>query len=114
MIDEKKLIEALKLSNSHHASNSREEALLVRVVRIVEEQPKIGWIPFTEDEDGILNCPLPDDEQEVLISDGKTIWNDTFINDDCGCYLAYNNLELLGLAWMPLPEPYKGVNKDVD
>lgn len=41
MIDEKKLIEALKESNYHHASNSREKSLLDRVVKIVEEQPKI-------------------------------------------------------------------------
>jgi len=41
MIDEKKLIEELKESNYHHASNSREKALLDRVIKIVEEQPKI-------------------------------------------------------------------------
>lgn len=41
MIDEKKLIEELKLSNYHHVSNSREQSLLDRVLRIIEEQPKI-------------------------------------------------------------------------
>lgn len=41
MIDKKKLIEELKESNYHHASNSREKALLDRVIKIVEEQPKI-------------------------------------------------------------------------
>lgn len=40
MIDEKELIKELRKSNYHHASNSREEALLDRVIRIVEEQPK--------------------------------------------------------------------------
>lgn len=40
MIDEKKLIEELRKSNYHHASNSREEALLDRVIRIINEQPK--------------------------------------------------------------------------
>ncbi len=41
MIDEKKLIEELKESNYHHASNTREKALLDRVIKIVEEQPKL-------------------------------------------------------------------------
>ena len=40
MIDEKKLIKELRKSNYHHASNSREEALLDRVIRIVNEEPK--------------------------------------------------------------------------
>lgn len=40
MIDENKLIEELKASNYHHASNSREESLLDRTIRIVQEQPK--------------------------------------------------------------------------
>ena len=49
MIDEKKLIEQLRESNYHHASNSREEVLLDRTIRIVLEQPKVGeWIPVDE------------------------------------------------------------------
>lgn len=49
MIDEKRLIEELRESNLHHASNSREEALLDRTIRIVKEQPKVGeWIPVSE------------------------------------------------------------------
>lgn len=76
------------------------------------------WIPFTERELTaeeqeehpdwcyIMECPLPDDGQEVLISDGKWVWQDAFHIDD-GCYLD-SDRELEGCAWMPLPEPYKG------
>lgn len=106
MIDEKKLIEELRESNYHHISNSREQSLLDRVIRIIEEQQKIDWITFTVDEDNILNCELPEDEQEVLVSDGNDVWLDTFINDsDDGCSLAYNNFDLLDLKWMPLSKP---------
>lgn len=44
------------------------------------------WVPFTLDEDGMLNCPLPDEEEEILISDGKSVWIDTLMEDN-GYYL---------------------------
>ena len=66
---------------------------------------KFKWIPFELDE-GILSCPLPDNEEEILVSDGTDVWLDTFMSD-YGCYLDNSNSELIGLAWMPLPSPYK-------
>lgn len=71
------------------------------------------WIPFTqreltaeEQEEHpewcyIMEGPLPDDGQEILVSDGKWVWQDRFCVDD-GCYLGMD-----GCAWMPLPLPYK-------
>lgn len=65
------------------------------------------WIPFEVDTDGTLYC-IPDDEEQVLISNGVSVWQDTFFNDDDGCYLD-SGIDLIGLAWMPLPKPHKTV-----
>lgn len=77
------------------------------------------WIPFkkrplTDEEKQeysdwtyIFDCPLPDDEEEILLSNGKYVWTDTFINDDV-CYLDGGDDIDDGMAWMPLPTPYKG------
>ena len=78
-----------------------------------------GWIPFkkrplTDEEKQeypdwtyIFDCPLPDDEEEILLSNGKYVWTDTFINDG-ECYLDGGDDIDDGMAWMPLPTPYKG------
>ena len=53
----------------------------------------------------ILNCPLPEDGQEVLISYGGYVCVDTFHNDD-GCY--FEDVEIDDVeAWQELPTPYK-------
>ena len=77
------------------------------------------WIPFkkrplTDEEKQeypdwtyIFDCPLPDDEEEILLSNGKYVWTDTFINDG-ECYLDGGDDIDEGMAWMPLPKPYKG------
>ena len=77
------------------------------------------WIPFkkrplTDEEKQeypdwtyIFDCPLPDDEEEILLSNGKYVWTDTFINDG-ECYLDGGDDIDDGMAWMPLPKPYKG------
>ena len=46
----------------------------------------------------------PDDEQEILVSNGKVVWVDTFYNDGFGCRLDSDH-ELDGCAWMPMPDP---------
>lgn len=70
------------------------------------------WIPFTFEYDKelkkeILNCQLPDEDEEILVSDGHHVWLDIFMCDYDECYLESND-DFKGLAWMPLPEPYKG------
>lgn len=84
------------------------------------EPPADQWIPVTyrettEEErecgiewDYVLDCPLPDNDTEILVcTKSGSVWTDTFFNDD-GCYLdgGYDFTEIA--AWMPLPEPYKG------
>ena len=51
---------------------------------------------------------LPDDGEEVLVTDGKNVWIDSFDEDDY-VYLSGTDTEIDGVtAWMPLPNPYKG------
>jgi hypothetical protein len=54
----------------------------------------------------ILDCPLPDDGQEVLISWGGNVGIDVFIQDNEGCYFEGVDIDEVD-AWMPLPQPYK-------
>lgn len=71
------------------------------------------WIPFTFDEKGTLNCTMPDEDEEILISNGKWVDIDTMCvdydetNNCTACYLD-SNRDLDGLAWKPLPKPWKG------
>lgn len=73
-----------------------------------------GWIPFrTEyDEDlklGMLQCEIPDEEQEILVTDGISTWSDIFMQDEKGWYLDSGaDLVTSVTAWQCLPEPYKG------
>ena len=67
--------------------------------------------PLNEDEAVIYCCPLPEHGQEVLVLNryGR-IWLDTFDDDpDYGVGFETNG-DMDGIvAWMPLPEPPKGV-----
>lgn len=50
---------------------------------------------------------LPDYGEEVLVTDGKHVWADSFDVDDF-VYLSGTDSEIDGvIAWMLLPEPYK-------
>ena len=51
---------------------------------------------------------LPDDGDEILVSDGKYVWEDTFVHDHYGVGLESHGEIEDGMAWMSLPEPYKG------
>lgn len=77
------------------------------------------WIPFTrrpmtEEEQKdypnctfIFDCVLPDDGDEILVSNGRFVWMDTFCTDIDGCYLDGGDDIDEDMAWMPLPKPYK-------
>ena len=113
MIDEKKLIEELRKSNLHHASNSREEVLLDRIIRIVKEQPKVGgWIPVEEGlpehnrdhpyyEINLVTIENGDVCLGVYRNEDKEWW--TRMSEGETCYSNKHNV----IAWMPLPEPYR-------
>lgn len=78
--------------------------LVSPILRIINNYNE--WIPFTFDEEGVLDCRLPDVDEEILISDGETVVVDTFLWDEEGYYLDSTNWDLEGLAWMPLPKPH--------
>lgn len=128
MIDENRLIEELRKSNYHHASSSREEALLDRVIRIVKEQPKVNqWIPIEErlpeEHDSIFSkffgtdkwnnsmWRLNSDDVNVTIKfeDGTKKTKTSHTND--GVWRIENESRINKckvIAWQPLPKPYKG------
>lgn len=108
------------------ANRPTERDSLITAVRkafgALETEPK--WIPFktrplTEEEkdnhpewDGILDCKLPDDGQRILVSidlrGHEEVQQDEFYSD-YGSYLDSGyEIGAEAVAWMPLPEPYRG------
>lgn len=82
----------------------------LRLQELVNKADSFEWIPF-EMENGFLYCPIPDVDEEILVTDGKHVWQDTWIEYDDG-YALDSNYELDEvLAWMPLPKPYKEDDK---
>jgi hypothetical protein len=87
-----------------------------------QDEKENGWIPvkyhqisekeraeesISNDIQYMLDCKMPDDGQEILVTNGETTWQDTcFINSN-GYYLdgGYDWIDIM--AWMPLPKPYK-------
>jgi len=69
-----------------------------------------GLKPEDFDDSWLYTCPLPNDGQEVLVT--NRIWGyvviDTFHIDEEGAryFENYEDEDDL-LAWMPLPDPYK-------
>lgn len=88
---------------------------------IIKALEQTGWIPIktrpmTEEEKEeigheyayMYDCPLPDDAQDVLITDCYgNVEIDTFCRDLEGFYFETNCDDGEAVAWMPKPEPYK-------
>ena len=100
------------------------DALIVAVKTAMEHLASMTWIPFktrplTEEEkeehpewDCILDCKLPDDGQRILVTirirGHEEVQQDEFYSDD-GSYLDSGyEIGTEAVAWMPLPEPWKG------
>ena len=103
-----------------YALSSKDRIVLTMAIEALSNADRsTEWIPFTKrpltDEEKeeypdwiyIFDCPLPDDGQEILLSNGKYVWTDTFFNDD-GCYLDGGDDIDEGMAWMPMPTVYQG------
>ena len=96
-----------------------EGAVVRAIINLPSAEAVHGWIPFTrrpmteeEQEDYpnctfIFDCDLPDDGDEILVSNGRFVWTDTFCNDIDGCYLDGGDDIDEDMAWMPLPKPYR-------
>lgn len=95
-----------KDENLLHSDNEIYDAQAV-LSKLVSKADSFEWIPFKM-EDGFLYCQIPDDDEDILVTDGKVVWHDTWIECDEG-YILDSGYELYKcLAWMPLPKPYKG------
>ena len=87
-----------------------------------QDEKENGWIPvkyhqisekeraeesISNDIRYMLDCKMPDDGQEILVTNGETTWQDTCFIDSNGYYLdgGYDWIDIT--AWMPLPKPYK-------
>ena len=61
----------------------------------------------------MYDCPLPDDGQDVLITDcWGNVEEDTFCSDYEGCYFETNCDDGEVIAWMPKPQPYKAESEE--
>lgn len=87
-----------------------------------QDEKENGWIPIkyhqisekeraeeflSKDIQYMLDCKMPDDGQEILVTNGETTWQDTSFIDCDGYYLDSNYDWIDVTAWRPLPEPYK-------
>ncbi|HFI0634125.1 TPA: hypothetical protein ACGO2G_000588 [Streptococcus suis] len=75
---------------------------------------KLVTRPLTEEEiaegyqyDFMWDCMTPEIDEEVLVSDGKDVWTDTWV--ECGEGVCFENTDGDELYWMSLPEPPKEV-----
>ena len=76
---------------------------------MTEEERKAGG--FSNDIVYYLDCKMPDDEQEIIVTDGRHVWVDTcIVNDGYALDSGHDWIEDV-IAWMPLPEPYRETNK---
>ncbi len=64
----------------------------------------------------IIDGQMPDDEQEVLVTDGKRVWMDIALMYNSNVYYLDSGHEWGNdvIAWMPKPEPYKSEGKGND
>ena len=76
----------------------------------IEALQEPEWIPFTFEHDAVtgeefIDCPTPNEDAEILVSDGISVWKDVW--EDYDGYGLESGEELYGLAWKPIPKPHK-------
>lgn len=79
---------------------------------LVDKADPLEWIPFPpKDEVTVcLDCLVPEVDEEILVSDGEDVWQDRWLVISKGYDYDYeldSEIDFEGLAWMPLPKPYK-------
>lgn len=97
-------------------NGTTKEDLLMLIEWLYYRVIKKKWIPFImeydeEEQAEILQGKLPEEDEEILVTDGENVWEDIFIRDGDECWLDSNtDLVDTAIAWMPLPEPYRPEN----
>ena len=119
-MDRKEAIEYAKFRLECHTKGDGEYTdygeFLVAAIEALQEPQVGGWIPVTyhtpkdKDEDMlyayILDCPMPEEGQEILVSFNGIVDMDVCCYDE-GWYLDNRGDWMDVDAWQPLPEPYK-------
>lgn len=113
-----------KLADDHQMVLASDVLEMIEQLKddLEQDEKENGWIPvkyhqISEKERAeesiskniqyMLDCKMPDDGQEILVTNGETTWQDTSFIDCDGYYLdiGYDWIEIT--AWQPLPKPYK-------
>lgn len=123
-MDRKKAIKILTLFREEwdrHSKTPNAKALDMAIEAL--QEPERKWIPVTyhtpkdKDEDMlyayILDCPMPEEGQEILVSFNGVVDMDICCYDE-GWYLDNRGDWSDVDAWMPLPEPYKSEEREKD
>ena len=66
----------------------------------LEKRLKLDWCYILDNAPGY-------DEDAILVTDGKDVWSDYFVDNGTECYLDSGREIEEGMAWMYMPEPYK-------
>ena len=122
MIDEKKLTRYIKTEINPYGKPFDGTVfefgnMLIDYMERMEKEPERKWIPVTYHiptrEDGdevlyayILDCPMPEEGQEILVSFNGIVDMDVCCYDE-GWYLDNRGDWTDVDAWMPLPGAYK-------
>lgn len=98
--------------------SERYKSLLTRAADAIQEltaEQEQRWIKIKRKQltpwSYVMDCKLPDNKQEVLVSDGQSIWIDTFNKDPEGLSFRYGGTEIEKLWWQPLPQPPEEVKE---
>ena len=71
------------------------------ILELLKEQ---GWNFLTEDQDGIIHG-LPGDDGRYLMTDGKDIWIDNYVNGVADGIILDSGRDIREIkAWMYMPE----------
>lgn len=107
---------------AYFSKNNISKIVELLLTDLEQDEKENGWIPvkyhqisekeraeesISNDIRYMLDCKMPDDGQEILVTNGESTWQDTSFIDCGGYYLdsGYDWIEIT--AWRPLPEPYK-------
>ena len=97
MIDREKVIkELMKL----HGSKETMDVIFDAISMLKEQE----WHMLTEDDDGIIHG-LPGDDGQYLMTDGKDIWIDDYVDGVADGIILDSGRDIREItAWMYMPE----------
>lgn len=100
------------IHNDGRPTPKLDEAVSMAIAALQESE----WIPLLFDKNGDFDCRIPYEDDEIFVSSRDYVWKDTWICtcDEYGHYVQglESGEELVGLAWKPLPKPWKGMRND--